>query len=76
MPRHSLVDRAIYGTVAVLLLVLGVYLVVDSVKNEGFGFCLSFRMLALAGVTILSFLAVLRGRGGEEAADETPPEEL
>jgi hypothetical protein len=71
MSRNSLLDRVFYGAV------LGVYLVVDSVKNQGFGFSSSFRVLMLAVVTILGFLAVLRrnreNRGDDE---ETQAEEL
>ncbi len=76
MPRKSLVDRVFHGAAAVLLLVLGVYLVIDSAKNQGFEFVSSFRVLMLAIVTILGLRAVLRDRGIEGADDETQAEEL
>ena len=59
-PAPPLLDRVFYAAVAVpIVLALGVYLVVDSVKNQGFGFGSSFRVLILAVVAILGFLAVL-----------------
>ena len=76
MSRSLLVDRVVFSGVAVLLLVLGVYLVVDSAKNQGFGFGASFRVLMLAVGTILGLLAVLRDRGSAGAEDETQVEEL
>jgi hypothetical protein len=76
MPRVSLVDRVFFGAVAILLLVLGVYVVTDSAKNRGFEFVSSFRLLMLAVVTILGLRAVLRDRGSGEVDDESQAEEL
>jgi hypothetical protein len=75
MSRRSPVDRAFYGAVGVLLLILGVYLVVDSVKNQGYRLGSSFRVLMLVSGMILSLLATLRRRGHQGAIDETQTEE-
>jgi hypothetical protein len=76
MPRNSFVDRVFHGGIAVLLLVLGVYLIVDSARNQGFGLGASSRVLILAVVMILGLLAALRERGGGGADDETRADEL
>ena len=76
MARNAVVDGTFYGVVAVLFLVLGIYLVVDSIKNRGFEFGLSFQMLMLAIVTILGFFAALRNRRSKEVDAEPEDEEL
>lgn len=76
MPRTSLIDRVVFGIVSVLLLVLGIYLVVDSAKQHAFEFRKSFQVLMLAIAAILSLVSILRARGGAGADDEGQVEEL
>lgn len=76
MFRHSLADRAFFGAVSIIFLILGVYLVVDSAKNQWFGFGSSFWVLTLAIVTIVGLIRLSRGQGDKQPDDETRVEEL
>jgi hypothetical protein len=76
MPRHSLADRGFFCAIAILFLILGVFLVVDSIKNKGFGFGYSFHVLMLAFLTILGLIRFMRGQGDENLDDQTQVEEL
>jgi putative Mn2+ efflux pump MntP len=76
MPRNALIDRMFHVVAASLILVLGVYMVVDSVKNQGFELGRSCQFLMLAIASILGLLRVLRRQPSQIASDESHIEEL
>jgi putative Mn2+ efflux pump MntP len=76
MPRDALIEGVFHVVAAFLLLVFGVYMVVDSVKNQGFELGRSSRFLMLAIASILGLVPALRRQRSQQASDESHVEEL